>query len=60
MPAMTAEQRNKMADVHEKLAACLRSDRPMSDCHEEAMKNCQDLLGANCPMGHGKEHQKGM
>jgi len=39
-PQMTAEQRSKMADAHEKIAACLRSDRSIGECHEEMMKCC--------------------
>jgi hypothetical protein len=37
-PQMTADQRTKMAEAHEKMAACLRSDRPLSECHEEMMR----------------------
>jgi hypothetical protein len=52
-PEMTAEQRTKMAEAHEKMAACLRSDRPVGDCHSEMMKSCQETMGAgHCPMGH--------
>jgi len=50
MPEMTVEQRNKMAGVHEKMAACLRSDRPLNDCHDEMIKSCQDSMGGTCPM----------
>ena len=55
MPAMTTEQRQKMADAHEKMATCLRSDKPMSGCHEEMMKSCQEGMGKDgCPMMGGK------
>jgi hypothetical protein len=49
------EVREKMATVHEQMAACLRSDKPLADCHSEMMKNCQDTMGKkDCPMmGHG-------
>jgi len=54
-PDMTAEQRQKMADAHEKMAACLRSDRPIADCHDELMKSCQAAMGSDaCPMMGGK------
>ena len=57
MPPMTTEQRQKMADAHEKMAACLRSDKPVSDCHEEMMKACQEGMGkGGCPMMSGKGH----
>ena len=57
----TAEQRQKMADIHDKMAACLRSDRPISDCHKEMMKACKSTAGKDgCPMMdekmHGKRH----
>jgi hypothetical protein len=56
-PQMTAEQRSKMADLHEKMAACLRSNRPISDCHNEMMKGCQETMGASgCPMMGGMGH----
>lgn len=49
--APTAEQRQKMAEVHEKMAECLRSDRPIGECRREMMKACHDTLGADsCPM----------
>ena len=56
-PQMTAEQRSKMADLHEKMAACLRSTRPISECHDEMMKGCQETMGASgCPMMGGMGH----
>src|ERR1035437_9355343 len=63
MPTMTTEQRQKMAVTHEKMAACLRSDKPISDCHEEMRKACKETSGKDgCPMmggkmGHGMHHQ---
>jgi hypothetical protein len=55
VPQMTAEQRSKMAEAHEKLAACLRSDRPVSECHDEMMKSHDSgCCGGDCPMMHGK------
>jgi hypothetical protein len=55
-PAPTAEQRQKMADVHQKMAECLRSDRPIADCRSEMATACHDVLGADaCPMmGKGR------
>ncbi len=55
MASMTTEQRQKMADSHDKMAVCLRSDKPVSDCHEEMMKACQEGMGKDgCPMMGGK------
>ena len=59
MPTMTAEQRQKMADAHDKMAACLRSDKPLGDCREEMMKACKEGMGKDgCPMmGQRGMHQ---
>lgn len=61
---MTAEDRKKMAETHEKMAACLRSDRPMSECEEEMGKTCafhakgkKGKGGKQCPM-HAKHGKK--
>lgn len=43
--APSKEQREKMAQAHEKMAACLRSDRPVADCHQEMMQTCHDTMG---------------
>ncbi len=52
---MTTDQRQKMADAHERMAVCLRSDKPVSDCHEEMKKACQEGMGKDgCPMMGGK------
>jgi len=60
MPAMTTEQRQKMADAHETMATCLRSTKPFSDCHEEMMKTCKDSMGKEgCAMMGGKEMHGG-
>jgi hypothetical protein len=53
-PALTKEQREKMATIHEKMAACLRSDKSLADCHKEAMQSCQEMMGKEgCPMMGG-------
>lgn len=50
-PAPSAEQRQKMAEVHQKMAECLRSSRPMSECRAEMANTCQEMMGdAGCPM----------
>ncbi len=56
-PPMTTEQRQQMAGAHEKMAACLRSDRPVAECHEEIMKSCQETMGKACPMMGGMGHK---
>jgi hypothetical protein len=43
-PAMTKEMRAKMAAAHEQLAACLKSDRPIAECHGEMMKLHEEIM----------------
>jgi hypothetical protein len=45
--------RAKMASAHEQMAACLRSDRPMAECHDEMMKQHE-------MMHHGHDEGMGM
>lgn len=57
------EQREKMAQAHEKMAACLRSDRPVADCHQEMMQTCRDTMGGQgcgMMMGQGPMRGRGM
>ena len=43
--------RQKMAEVHQQMAACLRSDKVIAQCRSEMSKNCTDLMGKDgCPM----------
>ncbi len=57
-PEPSKELRAKMAAAHEQMAACLRTDRAMSDCRNEMMKECHQLMGEHaCPMMEmGKRH----
>jgi hypothetical protein len=46
-----AEQREKMAAVHQKMAECLRSARPMAECRSEMANSCHEMMGdSGCPM----------
>ena len=36
----TPEMRKKMAETHQAMADCLKSDKPMTECKQEMMKNC--------------------
>ncbi len=49
MPELTKEQRSTMATAHEKMAACLRSEKSLQDCHEEMRKTCKET-DDHCPM----------
>lgn len=57
--APTKEQRLKMAEMHEKMAACLKSDRTIKECRSEMMKSCEESGGKNgCSMmGKYKNHR---
>jgi hypothetical protein len=50
-PAPTPEARAQMAAVHEKMATCLRSERPIAECRAEMWQGCQQHMGPEgCPM----------
>jgi hypothetical protein len=49
-PGPSKEAREKMALMHEKMAACLRSEKSLAECSTEMLKNCRDIMGPeNCP-----------
>lgn len=52
------EQREKMAANHEKMSACLRSDKPLKDCHDEMRKSCEENKGS-CPMREKMMERRG-
>jgi hypothetical protein len=51
-PPPTKEMREKMAAAHEKIAACLRSDRPIDECHAEMKKMHAAMKHEHATMGH--------
>lgn len=53
---MTKEDRAKAAEKHEKMAACLRSDKSMKECHEQMHTSCAKAEGHTCKMKHGEDH----
>ena len=61
--APTQEQRKKMAAVHQKMADCLKSDKPIAECKSEMMKSCREemMSQGGCPMmGKMGGHMGGM
>lgn len=55
--APSKEKRAEMALFHEQLAACLRSDKPIAACHEQAMKHHHEMMGdEGCPMMDHHHH----
>lgn len=72
MPELTKEERvkradmmDKMAEMHKKMANCLRSDKSMSECHDQMKQDCPMAKEGHCPMMdemkgmHGRMHGKG-
>lgn len=58
---VSKQDRQKMAELHTKMAACLESDRPMGECQGEMMKSCKSMMGkSGCPMMGEMGHMKGM
>jgi len=51
-PAPTKAQREQMAEAHEKIAACLRSDQPIDVCHDEMKKMHEAMMSHH---HHGME-----
>lgn len=60
-----ADKLDKMAEMHKKMAECLRSDKTMSECHEQTIKECPMAKEGHCPMmdepgmGWGRKHHRG-
>jgi len=48
------EQRHRMAEIHQRMADCLVSARPMAECRGEMQKSCHEMMGkAGCSMMDG-------
>lgn len=46
------ESREQMAQAHDKMAMCLRSDVSVQDCHQQMREQCQDMKDdGGCMMG---------
>lgn len=59
--APTKEMREKMAVLHEQMAACLRSDKSLSECRAEMQKSCHEMMGSRgCAMMMGRGGMMGM
>ena len=61
--APSKEMREQMATLHEQMAACLRSEKSMSECRTEMMKSCQSTMGSqgcSTAMGMGMGMGGGM
>jgi hypothetical protein len=49
-PTPTKEARATMAAAHEKMATCLRSDRPFAECRTEMQKSAPMMQEHGCQM----------
>lgn len=51
----TTEQRSAMAQVHQEMADCLRSERPIDECRAQMQSRCRAMMGPEgCPMMMGR------
>ena len=56
---LTPEKRAHMAEMHETMAKCLRTDKAFKDCKKEMHAKCEAAGHDSCPMHkHGKDHGK--
>jgi len=53
--APSQQQRATMAAAHEKMAACLRSDKSIDVCRTEMHKACMSMGESHCSMMGAKE-----
>jgi len=57
---MTPELKKDMADMYQKMADCLRTDKSLERCSKDAMKNCPVIAKTgHCPINEGMRHSKG-
>lgn len=53
----SAEQRSAMAEIHQGMADCLRSESPIDACRAQMQSRCRAMMGAEgCPMMMGRGH----
>jgi hypothetical protein len=51
---MTPELKKDMADMYQKMADCMRSDKTLDQCRHEAMTNCPVVKKTGyCPINEG-------
>lgn len=51
MKEPTKEERATMATMHTAMAECLKTEKPMADCHKAMMDSCPMAKeGKQCPM----------
>ena len=59
--AATPEMKKDMANMHQKMADCLRTEKSMQDCHGEMKKDCQGAnTSGHCSMMDSMMNKGGM
>ena len=54
---MTPQLKKDMADMYQKMAECLRTDKSLEQCSRDAMKNCPVVeKTGHCPINEGMGH----
>lgn len=59
LDASAKETRERMATLHEQMAACLRSDKSISECHSEMLEHCK-ASGLQQDDEHGRNDGHGL
>lgn len=55
------EMKKDMADMHQKMADCLRTEKSIRECHGEMVKDCRGAKAAgHCSMMGGMMNKGGM
>jgi hypothetical protein len=55
--AASDPQMEKMAQMHSDMAACLRSDKSVDECHSQMMASCQKDGSKSCAMMKEHKHE---
>lgn len=51
---MTPELKKDLADMYQKMADCMRTDKSLDQCNHEAMQNCPVVeKTGHCPINEG-------
>lgn len=57
-PEMTPDMRAKMADMHQQMATCLKSEKTFEECRNNMTNSCQEfgqMMPAHRGMMHGHQ-----
>jgi hypothetical protein len=59
--SMTPEMKKDVAEMHQKMADCMKTDKSMEECRKDVMTNCPvaEAMGGHCPLMDGMKGMKG-